>query len=179
MTSTSKTSASKQHGIHRGTATGRQALDPTQISASVLALAQPATGIVHCCNAGTTTSDALWTGLPVLTCQGGSFASRMAASLLTAIDLPELITKIKLSLKPWPLNWRKNRSASQNLELQHAIDVLHGQVVSRPNQREQPDSGDQMRKTHLGQIAQHQHALLLGIEHVKNCTVASSNRPTA
>ena len=93
MTSTSKTSASKQHGIHRGTATGSQALDPTQISASVLALAQPVTGIVHCCNAGTTTSDALWTGLPVLTCRGESFASRMAASLLTAIELPELITK--------------------------------------------------------------------------------------
>ena len=93
MTSTSKTSASKQHGIHRGTATGRQALDPTQISASVLALAQPVTGIVHCCNAGTTTSDALWTGLPVLTCRSESFAGRMAASLLTAIELPELITK--------------------------------------------------------------------------------------
>jgi len=43
-------------------------------------------------NAGTTASDALWAGLPVLACTGQSFASRMAASLLTAIDLPELIT---------------------------------------------------------------------------------------
>ena len=43
-------------------------------------------------NAGTTASDALWAGLPVLTCTGEAFASRMAASLLTAIDLPELIT---------------------------------------------------------------------------------------
>ena len=43
-------------------------------------------------NAGTTASDALWAGLPVLTMMGESFASRMAASLLTAIDLPELIT---------------------------------------------------------------------------------------
>jgi predicted O-linked N-acetylglucosamine transferase (SPINDLY family) len=43
-------------------------------------------------NAGTTGSDALWAGLPVLTCAGRSFASRMAASLLTAIELPELIT---------------------------------------------------------------------------------------
>lgn len=43
-------------------------------------------------NAGTTASDALWTGLPVLTCRGDAFQSRMAASLLTAIDLPELIT---------------------------------------------------------------------------------------
>jgi len=43
-------------------------------------------------NAGTTASDALWAGLPVLTLIGKSFASRVAASLLNAIDLPELIT---------------------------------------------------------------------------------------
>ncbi len=43
-------------------------------------------------NAHTTASDALWSGLPVLTCSGESFASRVAASLLTATDLPELIT---------------------------------------------------------------------------------------
>jgi len=44
------------------------------------------------CNAHTTASDALWAGLPVLTCMGESFASRVAASLLNAIELPELIT---------------------------------------------------------------------------------------
>jgi len=43
-------------------------------------------------NAGTTASDALWAGLPVLTLAGEAFASRMAASLLNAIGLPELIT---------------------------------------------------------------------------------------
>jgi predicted O-linked N-acetylglucosamine transferase (SPINDLY family) len=43
-------------------------------------------------NAGTTASDALWAGLPVLTFAGQSFASRCAASLLQAINLPELIT---------------------------------------------------------------------------------------
>jgi predicted O-linked N-acetylglucosamine transferase (SPINDLY family) len=43
-------------------------------------------------NAGTTASDALWAGLPVLTCTGQSFAGRVASSVLTAIDLPELIT---------------------------------------------------------------------------------------
>jgi predicted O-linked N-acetylglucosamine transferase (SPINDLY family) len=42
-------------------------------------------------NAHTTASDALWAGLPVLTCPGESFASRVAASLLNAIRLPELI----------------------------------------------------------------------------------------
>ena len=43
-------------------------------------------------NAHTTTSDALRMGLPVLTCMGRSFASRAAASLLNAVNLPELIT---------------------------------------------------------------------------------------
>ena len=45
------------------------------------------------CNAHTTTSDALWTGLPVVTKLGEGFAARVAGSLLTAIDLPELITE--------------------------------------------------------------------------------------
>ncbi len=44
------------------------------------------------CNAHTTASDALWAGLPVLTCAGRSFAARVAGSLLQAIGLPELVT---------------------------------------------------------------------------------------
>jgi predicted O-linked N-acetylglucosamine transferase (SPINDLY family) len=43
-------------------------------------------------NGGTTANDALWMGLPVLTCAGQTFASRMAGALLTAARLPELIT---------------------------------------------------------------------------------------
>jgi protein O-GlcNAc transferase len=42
-------------------------------------------------NAHTTASDALWAGLPVLTCVGGTFAGRVAASLLHAVGLPELV----------------------------------------------------------------------------------------
>jgi protein O-GlcNAc transferase len=43
-------------------------------------------------NAGTTASDALRAGLPLLTCAGDAFASRMAGSLLRSVGLPELIT---------------------------------------------------------------------------------------
>jgi protein O-GlcNAc transferase len=43
-------------------------------------------------NAHTTASDALWSGLPVLTCRGKAFAGRVAASLLNAAGLPELVT---------------------------------------------------------------------------------------
>jgi predicted O-linked N-acetylglucosamine transferase (SPINDLY family) len=44
-------------------------------------------------NAHTTASDALWAGLPLLTCRGTAFAGRVAASLLKAVGLPELVTK--------------------------------------------------------------------------------------
>ena len=69
-------------------------------------------------NAHTTASDALWAGLPVLTCMGESFASRVAASLLNAIELPELITEtqadyealaIELATNPAKLNEIKEK----------------------------------------------------------------------
>ncbi len=44
-------------------------------------------------NAHTTASDALWAGLPILTCLGETFAGRVAASLLNAVVLPELIER--------------------------------------------------------------------------------------
>jgi predicted O-linked N-acetylglucosamine transferase (SPINDLY family) len=43
-------------------------------------------------NAHTTASDALWAGVPVLTCWGSTFAGRVAGSLLHAVGLPELVT---------------------------------------------------------------------------------------
>jgi len=42
-------------------------------------------------NAHTTASDALWAGLPLVTCMGGTFASRVAGSLLHAAGVPELV----------------------------------------------------------------------------------------
>jgi predicted O-linked N-acetylglucosamine transferase (SPINDLY family) len=43
-------------------------------------------------NGGATTSDALWAGVPVVTCAGSSYAARMSGSLLRALQLPELVT---------------------------------------------------------------------------------------
>jgi predicted O-linked N-acetylglucosamine transferase (SPINDLY family) len=43
-------------------------------------------------NAHTTATDALWAGLPVITCMGTGFSARVAASLLGAIGLDELVT---------------------------------------------------------------------------------------
>jgi protein O-GlcNAc transferase len=75
-------------------------------------------------NAHTTTSDALWAGLPVLTCTGQSFASRVAASLLDAIGLPEMITHniydyekkaLELANNPLLLAQIKSKLASNRL----------------------------------------------------------------
>ena len=72
-------------------------------------------------NAGTTASDALWAGLPVLTCPGRAFASRVAASVLTSAGLPELIAAdredyerlaIALAADPSPLERIRRKLAA-------------------------------------------------------------------
>ena len=60
-------------------------------------------------NAHTTASDALWAGLPVVTKQGNQFAARVAASLLTAVGLPELITTTEEAYKRLILELATNR----------------------------------------------------------------------
>ena len=75
-------------------------------------------------NAGTTASDALWAGLPVLTCAGRTFAGRIAASLLKAIELPELVTTtaeqyeetaVRLAKNPELLRMIKQKLAQNRL----------------------------------------------------------------
>ncbi|MEY2622758.1 MAG: hypothetical protein RIT26_2578 [Pseudomonadota bacterium] len=61
-------------------------------------------------NAGTTASDALWAGLPVLTLCGATFASRMAASLLKAVGLPQCIAHSHEQYQAQAIEWGLNRS---------------------------------------------------------------------
>jgi protein O-GlcNAc transferase len=75
-------------------------------------------------NAHTTASDALWAGLPLLTCAGTAFAGRVAASLLHAAELPELITRnleeyealaLKLATEPALLQSIRRKLAENRL----------------------------------------------------------------
>jgi len=77
------------------------------------------------CNAHTTASDALWAGLPVLTCRGEAFAGRVAASLLNALQLPELITAtraeyealaVELATNPSRLAGIKQKLAAKRID---------------------------------------------------------------
>jgi predicted O-linked N-acetylglucosamine transferase (SPINDLY family) len=79
----------------RGVDSGRLIFAPVVPSAEHLGRHQHADLFLDTlpCNAHTTASDALWAGLPILTCSGDTFAGRVACSLLMAIGMPELVTE--------------------------------------------------------------------------------------
>jgi protein O-GlcNAc transferase len=85
----------RSEAARRGLEAGRLIFAPVVPSAEHLARHRHADLFLDTlpCNAHTTASDALWAGLPVLTCSGNTFAGRVAGSLLRAIGLPELITE--------------------------------------------------------------------------------------
>lgn len=66
-------------------------------------------------NAHTTTSDALWMGVPVVTCMGQAFAGRVAASLLHAVGLPELVTQSLPEYEALALRLASDAQALQRL----------------------------------------------------------------
>ena len=59
-------------------------------------------------NAHTTASDALWAGLPLVTCLGTTFAGRVGASLLHAVGMPELVTRNLADYEALALRLAKN-----------------------------------------------------------------------
>ena len=69
------------------------------------------------CNAHTTASDALWAGLPLITCSGHTFAGRVAASLLHAVGLPELVTESLADYETLALNLAREEAMLGNLRL--------------------------------------------------------------
>jgi predicted O-linked N-acetylglucosamine transferase (SPINDLY family) len=104
-------------------------------------------------NAHTTASDALWAGLPVLTCAGHSFAARVAGSLLHAVGLPELVTEtldeyealaLRLARDPALLGGLRARLAENRLtaplfdSVRHSCHLEHAyqEMYSRWQRRE-------------------------------------------
>ncbi len=76
------------------------------------------------CNAHTTASDALWAGLPVLTQTGETFAGRVAASLLEAIELPELITRTPEAYEALAIELATNLKYLANIKSKLAANRL-------------------------------------------------------
>ena len=83
-------------------------------------------------NAHTTTSDALWTGLPVLTLMGKSFASRVAASLLNAIGLSELITNSQEEYEALAIELATNSQKLAAIKLKLANNRLTTPLFDTP-----------------------------------------------
>jgi protein O-GlcNAc transferase len=108
-------------------------------------------------NAHTTASDALWAGLPVLTRTGESFAARVAASLLSAIHLPELVTStpeqyealaVELATDPARLAQIRGKLAENRLgtplfdttSFTRHLEDAYGQIHERYQQGLPPDN---------------------------------------
>jgi predicted O-linked N-acetylglucosamine transferase (SPINDLY family) len=83
-------------------------------------------------NAHTTTSDALWTGLPVLTLMGFSFASRVAASLLNAMGLPELITNKQAEYEALAIELASNPEKLAAIKAKLAKNKLNTPLFDTP-----------------------------------------------
>lgn len=88
------------------------------------------------CNGHTTASDALWAGVPVLTLQGRSFAGRVAASLLQALGLPELVTHSLADYEAQAVALAADRARlgmlGQRLEhARHVSGVFDGRLMAR------------------------------------------------
>lgn len=67
-------------------------------------------------NAHTTASDALWNDLPVLTCMGETFSSRVAGSLLKSVGLPELVTNNFMDYENLAINLGKDKNMIESLK---------------------------------------------------------------
>jgi protein O-GlcNAc transferase len=100
----------------------------------------------------TTASDALWAGLPLLTCTGDTFPSQVAGSLLHALGLPELITDdpaayeataLELATTPAMLadlrtRLARNRETSALFDTQRHIETAYKTMWERHRRGEAP-----------------------------------------
>jgi predicted O-linked N-acetylglucosamine transferase (SPINDLY family) len=108
-------------------------------------------------NGGTTTSDALWAGLPVVTLSGEAYAARMSASLLNAVGLPELVTSCVADYEALALSLARNPQSLADIKARLArnrathplfdtarftrhIEAAYREMWERRQRGEAPDS---------------------------------------
>jgi predicted O-linked N-acetylglucosamine transferase (SPINDLY family) len=84
-------------------------------------------------NAHTTCSDALWMALPVLTCVGDTFASRVAGSLLSAAELTELITYSLHHYEKKALFLANNRTELEKIKQKLLVNKLTSALFETTN----------------------------------------------
>ena len=90
----------------------------------------------HFCNAHTTASDALWVGVPVLTCPGKTFASRVATSLTHAAGLPQMTVPTLSEYQETAIRLGRDRAALAGLKQQlisqrHQVPLFNTQLFAR------------------------------------------------
>jgi predicted O-linked N-acetylglucosamine transferase (SPINDLY family) len=83
-------------------------------------------------NGHTTVVDALWAGLPVLTCPGSTFAARVAASLLTNIGLPELIANSEKEYERRAIHLAQHAEELRELRTRLAANRTHWPLFDTP-----------------------------------------------
>lgn len=83
-------------------------------------------------NAHTTASDALWTGLPVLTRKGNAFAGRVATSLLKAVGLPELVTHSNDEYEAMAVELAQDRERIRQIRSKLAVNRATAPLFNTP-----------------------------------------------
>ena len=148
----------RREAAARGLDAGRLVFAPPMLPAAHLARLRVADLFLDTLpyNAHTTASDALWAGLPVLTCAGDSFAARVGASLVRAVGMPELITSsledyealaIELARNPGRLaalreQLRQNRSTAALFDSDaytRHLEAAYTEMYERYHERLPPD----------------------------------------
>jgi protein O-GlcNAc transferase len=81
-------------------------------------------------NAHTSASDALWMGLPLLTCTGDTFASRVASSLLQQINMPDLIAQNWQEYEQKAVSYALNPSAIKELKQKLTIQINNSSLFN-------------------------------------------------
>jgi predicted O-linked N-acetylglucosamine transferase (SPINDLY family) len=91
-------------------------------------------------NAHTTASDALWVGLPLVTCYGSAFPGRVATSLLRAIGLPELVSENFEGYETCALNLARDPTSLQSIREKLARNRLNAPLFDTDRFRRHVES---------------------------------------